>query len=80
MQMNRKLIHIWYNIDKKHLLFTKGNVTSFCGYLQHTVDLPEEDRNTRAEYGEKYLYPSIFTSWHLVYSKKASFLENRICR
>ena len=23
MQMNRKLIHIWYNVDKKHLLFTK---------------------------------------------------------
>ena len=23
MQMNRKLIHIWYKVDKKHLLFTK---------------------------------------------------------
>ena len=23
MQMNRKLIHIWYNVDKKHLLFTE---------------------------------------------------------
>ena len=23
MQMSRKLIHIWYNVHKKHLLFTE---------------------------------------------------------
>ena len=29
MQMNRKLIHIWYNVDKKHLLFTKRKCHKF---------------------------------------------------
>ena len=29
MQMNRKLIHIWYNVDKKHLLFTKRKCHRF---------------------------------------------------
>ena len=29
MQMNRKLIHIWYNVDKKHLLFTKRKCHGF---------------------------------------------------
>ena len=29
MQMNRKLIHIWYNVDKKHLLFTKRKYHKF---------------------------------------------------
>ena len=29
MQMNRKLIHIWYNVDKKHLLFTKRKCHTF---------------------------------------------------
>ena len=29
MLMNRKLIHIWYNVDKKHLLFTKRNCHKF---------------------------------------------------
>ena len=29
MQMNRKLIHIWYNVDKKHLLFTKSKCHKF---------------------------------------------------
>ena len=29
MQMNRKLIHIWDNVDKKHLLFTKRKCHKF---------------------------------------------------
>ena len=29
MQKNRKLIHTWFNIDKKHLLFTKRKCTKF---------------------------------------------------
>ena len=29
MQMIRKLIHIWYNVDKKHLLFTKRKCHKF---------------------------------------------------
>ena len=29
MQMNRKLIHIWDNVDKKHLLFTKRKCHRF---------------------------------------------------
>ena len=29
MQMNRKLIHIWYNVDKKHLLFIKRKCHKF---------------------------------------------------
>ena len=29
MKMNRKLIHIWYNLDKKHLLFTKRKCHKF---------------------------------------------------
>ena len=29
MQMNRKLIHIWYNVDKKHLLFTRRKCHKF---------------------------------------------------
>ena len=29
MQMNRKLTHIWYNVDKKHLLFTKRKCHKF---------------------------------------------------
>ena len=29
MQMNRKLIHIWYNVDKKNLLFTKRKCHKF---------------------------------------------------
>ena len=29
MQMNRKLKHIWYNVDKKHLLFTKRKCHKF---------------------------------------------------
>ena len=29
MQMNRKLIYIWYNVDKKHLLFTKRKCHKF---------------------------------------------------
>ena len=33
MQMNRKLIHIWYNVDKKHLLFTKRKCDKFSWLL-----------------------------------------------
>ena len=29
MQMNRKHIHIWYTVDKKHLLFTKRKCHKF---------------------------------------------------
>ena len=29
MQMNKKLIHIWYNVDKKYLLFTKRKCHKF---------------------------------------------------
>ena len=29
MQMNRKLIHIWYNVGKKHMLFTKRKCHKF---------------------------------------------------
>ena len=29
MQVNRELIHIWYNVDKKHLLFTKRKCHRF---------------------------------------------------
>ena len=29
VKMNRKLIHIWYNLDKKHLLFTKRKCHKF---------------------------------------------------
>ena len=39
---------------------------SFRGYVWHTVVLPEEDRLTRAEEREKYLYPSVETDWTLV--------------
>ena len=70
MHMNRKLIHIWYNVDKKHLLFTKRKCHSFRGYLRHPVVLPEKDRFAHAEYRAKYLYSSVFIHWALVFKKK----------
>ena len=49
MKMNRKLIHIWYNLDKRHLLFTKRKCHKFSWLFMASLVLPEEDRFAHAE-------------------------------
>ena len=42
MQMNRKLIDIWYNVDKKHLLFTKRKCHKFSWFFTASCCSPRK--------------------------------------
>ena len=67
MQMNRKLIHIWYNVDKIHLLFTKRKCHKFSWLFTASRCSPRRRSICACRIASKYLYPSVFIHWALVF-------------
>ena len=80
MQMNRKLIHIWYNVDKKHLLFTKRKCHKFSWLFTASRCSPRRRSICACRIACKVLVSIGLYSLSFGFLKKASFLENRVCK
>ena len=80
MQMNRKLIHIWYNVDKKHLLFTKRKCHKFSWLFSASRCSPRRRSTCACRIASKVLVSIGLYSLSFGFLKKASFLENRVCK
>ena len=80
MQMNRKLIHIWYNVDKKHLLFTKRKCHKFSWLFTASRCSPRKRSICACRIACKVLVSIGLYSLSFGFLKKASFLENRVCK
>ena len=81
MQMNRKLIHIWYNVDKKHLLFTKRKCHKFSWLFTASRCSPRRRPICACRIAYKVLVSiGVYSLSFGFLKKKASFLENRVCK
>ena len=86
MQMNRKLIHIWCNTDKKPLLFTKRKCHTFSWLFTAYRCSPRRRSKCTCRINSMKsicIHRSlVFTSWALVFSKmlpswKTVFVKKR---
>ena len=81
MQMNRKLIHIWYNVDKKHLLFTKRKCHKFSWLFTASRCSPRRRSICACRIAYKVLVSiGLYSLSFGFLKKKASFLENPVCK
>ena len=73
MKMNRKLIQIWYNLDKKHLLFTKRKCHKFSWLFTASRFLAKRLPSWKTVFVKRDKWRSpYFRVW---FSKKESFFE-----
>ena len=70
MQMNRKLIHIWYNVDKKHLLFTKRKCHKFSWLFMASRCSPRKRSICACRIACKVLVSIVLYSLSFVFLKK----------
>ena len=81
MKMNRKLVHIWYNLDKKHLLFTKRKSHKFSWLFTASRCSPRRRSICACRIACKVLVSiGLYSLSFGFLKKKASFLENRVCK
>ena len=74
MQMNRKLIHIWYNVDKKHLLFTKRKCHKFSWLFTASRCSPRRRSICTCRIAWKVLVSIGLYSLSFIFLKKGFFL------
>ena len=79
MQMNRKLIHIWYNVDKKHLLFTKGKCHKFSWLFAASRFSPRRRSICACRIACKVLVSIGLYSLSFGFLKKKGFLLGKSC-
>ena len=74
IKMNRKLIHIWYNVDKKHLLFTKRKCHKFSWLFTASRCSPRKRSICACRIACKVLKKRL-PSWKTVFVKRSPYFR-----